>query len=111
MHLFHLPKFVIKRIDATITKILWVGVGNKQSIHLAYLESISKNETKGKWDFIDTNSFNLFLHIKNLWRSFFGFGKWHRIISKKYVNFLNMEEWVQLGAPKKKNGYHLFDAA
>jgi len=49
------------------------------------------------WDFKNILSFGKALAAKILWRSLFGNGLWHEVVSKKYLKILYVIDWLRKG--------------
>lgn len=74
-------QFIIKRINAIISDLLWLGAKGDHNIHLVYLELIKK----GSWGLKILEKFAWDLMSKRFCHAIFHSNIFHDIIQEKYL--------------------------
>lgn len=69
MHLFLLPREVIKKMESIVGRSIWVGTLLHGKYHLVKWSLIARPIEEGGWGIIDPFAFNTVMIIKNMWRT------------------------------------------
>lgn len=94
IHLYILPKFVIKKINYILSNFIWFGSKGVGKMHLAQLEDIKEEGSQG---IKNTKIFRWSLLVNSFWKELFGYGLWQQIIKEKYLHNQHFHTWIKVG--------------
>ena len=94
MSLMWIPRSIMKHIQSCMARFIWSGCKKESYISLANWKYLAKPKSLGGWGLKDLESFGLALNAKNLWRCLFIQTLLHRVVKRKYLMGLAVEDWL-----------------
>jgi len=107
MHLYLLPRFIIKRINTLIANFLWFGAKGEQKYHLMPLEEITMQKEMGGWGLKTTKIFDWDFLTKSFMHAIFDSGLWQVRAKKNYFKSISLHDWLNIGVGNIKNGSYI----
>eukprot|EP00253_Pinus_taeda_P023539 PITA_23539 len=99
-----IPKGVLEKIRKICSRFLWVGSA-KESTFLPWVawDKIARPKEWGGWGIKRLPEFSLSLATKSGWRLISMENLWTKVVKRKYIDPVPLEDWIRSQEKKKKN--------
>eukprot|EP00253_Pinus_taeda_P023807 PITA_23807 len=97
------PKGTLEKIRRICSRFLWAG--SKESVVLPWVawEKVARPKDWGGWGIKSLPEFSLSLAAKSGWRLIKLENLWTRVIKRKYIDLVPLEDWIRNPAKNKNN--------
>eukprot|EP00253_Pinus_taeda_P015594 PITA_15594 len=104
------PKGTLEKIRRICSRFLWVG--SKENVVLPWVawEKVARPKDWGGWGIKSLPDFSLSLAAKSGWRLIKLENLWTRVIKRKYIDPVPLEDWIKNPAKNKKNASVIWKA-
>ena len=100
---------IIEKIKKLCFKFLWFGKHNSYGLPWTSWKILAKPKSLGGWGLKVPIVFAKALAVKNVWNIIQGQGLWVNIAFQKYINPLNILEWIRSPVKKKEKYINLLE--
>eukprot|EP00253_Pinus_taeda_P029408 PITA_29408 len=105
-----IPKGVMEKIRRICCRFLWTG--SKESLGLPWVawDKVGRPKEWGGWGIKRSPDFNISLAAKSGWRLISMENLWTRVVKRKYIDPIPMDEWIRSQNKKTKNSSAIWKA-
>eukprot|EP00253_Pinus_taeda_P030815 PITA_30815 len=97
------PKGILEKIKRICSRFLWAG--SKEDFVLPWVawDKVARPKEWGGWGIKKLYDFSLSLAAKSSWRLIKLENLWTRVVGRKYIDPIPLEDWIRSQNKKKKN--------
>lgn len=96
------PKGILEKIKRICCRFLWVGSKEESVLPWVAWEKVARPKDWGGWGIKDLTAFGPSLAAKSGWRIIKKENLWTKVVKRKYIDPVPLEEWIR--NPNKKGG-------
>eukprot|EP00253_Pinus_taeda_P029580 PITA_29580 len=105
-----IPKGVLEKIRRLCCRFLWAGSSENSVLPWVAWEKIARPKVWGGWGIKRLPDFSLSLAAKSGWRLLSVENLWTRVIKRKYIDLLPLDEWIRSQDKKTKHSSIIWKA-
>ena len=94
---------IIEKIQKLCFKFIWFSKNNSYGLPWTSCKILANSKSSGGWGLKVPNVFSKALVAKNVWNIIQGSGLWVKIAYQKYIQPLNILEWIRAPVKKKEH--------
>eukprot|EP00253_Pinus_taeda_P004658 PITA_04658 len=105
-----IPKGVMEKIRRICCRFLWTGSKESSGLPWVAWDKVARPKEWGGWGIKRSPEFNISLAAKSGWRLISMENLWTRVVKRKYIDPIPMEEWIRSQNKKVKNSSAIWKA-
>eukprot|EP00253_Pinus_taeda_P008879 PITA_08879 len=105
-----IPKGVMEKIRRICCRFLWTGSKESSGLPWVAWDKVARPKEWGGWGIKRSPDFNISLVAKSGWQLISMENLWTRVVKRKYIDPIPMEEWIRSQNKKAKNSSAIWKA-
>eukprot|EP00253_Pinus_taeda_P034625 PITA_34625 len=105
-----IPKGILEKIRRLCCRFLWAGSSEKSVLPWVAWEKIARPKDWGGWGIKCLPEFSLSLAAKSGWRLITAENLWTRVIKRKYIDPMPVEDWIRNQDKRSKHSSVIWKA-
>eukprot|EP00253_Pinus_taeda_P033560 PITA_33560 len=105
-----IPKGVMEKIRRICCRFLWAGSKESSGLPWVAWDKVARPKEWGGWGIKRLPEFSISLAAKSGWRLISMENLWTRVVKRKYIDPIPLEEWIQSQNKKVKNSLAIWKA-
>jgi len=105
-----IPKGILHKIKQICSRFLWSGSKEDTVLPWVAWDKISRPKEWGGWGLKNPIDFNISLAAKSGWRIINSESLWTRVVKRKYIDPVPLEDWIRSPNKKGRNCFVIWKA-